>query len=71
MSINMMIHGAFCEHSGITFSCILKACGNMTEIEKEKHVHAKIVSLGLLDGNVVLGNALIDMYVKCGVLASK
>ena len=67
----MMIHGAFCEHSGITFSCILKVCGNMKEIEKENHVHAKIVSLGLLDGNVVLGNALIDMYVKCGVLASK
>ncbi|KAH7432577.1 hypothetical protein KP509_07G028700 [Ceratopteris richardii] len=52
----------------VTFSCILKACGNMKAIRKGLQVHEEIARLGLLENNVVLGNALVDMYAKCGAL---
>lgn len=47
--------------------CILKACGNIGALQQGKMVHELIrkyrVQLGL-----ILGNALIDMYAKCGEL---
>ncbi|KAI5066554.1 hypothetical protein GOP47_0019178 [Adiantum capillus-veneris] len=54
--------------NAITYSCILKACGIMQDAEMGKQIHDEIVSQGLLERNVVLGNALVDMYAKCGVL---
>jgi pentatricopeptide repeat protein len=54
--------------NGVTFTCILKACGNIRAIDKGKQIHSEIVNRGLLSENVVLGNALVDMYVKCGML---
>lgn len=45
----------------------LYACG-ITQDDMGKHIHDEIVIQGLLEKNIVLGNALIDMYVKCGVL---
>ena len=53
----------------ITFSCILKACGSARAIEKGKQIHDEIASRGWLKKDVVLGNALIVMYVKCSLLA--
>ncbi|KAI5067706.1 hypothetical protein GOP47_0018234 [Adiantum capillus-veneris] len=40
----------------------------MQDVEIGKEIHKEIVSQGLLKDNVVLGNALIDMYAKCGAL---
>ena len=34
----------------------------------EKKIHAKVRDQGLLNHNLVLGTALIDMYAKCGAL---
>ena len=51
----------------VTFICILKACG----INEGKQIHEEIVSRGLLLGeNIVLTNALLDMYVRCGYLSN-
>ena len=54
--------------SVVTFVCILKACGSVNGIDKGRQIHNMIVGTCLLENNV-LGNALVDMYVKCGVAA--
>lgn len=53
----------------VTFSCILKACASIGALEKGKHIHSEIVTTGLLVHSTMLGNSLVDMYVKCGTLA--
>ena len=55
----------FTPHS-VTYTCILNACGKVRAIEKGKQIHNEIVSRGLVDKDTVLGNALVDMYAKCG-----
>ncbi|KAI5084852.1 hypothetical protein GOP47_0001021 [Adiantum capillus-veneris] len=62
------------QHEGIppdavTYACILKACGILGMIEKGLEIHDKITRQGLLQNNLVLGAALVDMYVKCGALS--
>ena len=52
----------------VTFCCVLKACGNVGIPEKGKEVHAEIVREGMLANDSILGNALVDMYAKCGIL---
>ncbi|KAH7332282.1 hypothetical protein KP509_20G079700 [Ceratopteris richardii] len=54
--------------NSVTFLSILKACGNMEAAEEGKRFHVRIVGEGLHENNIVLGNALIDMYAKCGKL---
>ncbi|KAH7294255.1 hypothetical protein KP509_28G062700 [Ceratopteris richardii] len=49
-----------------TFVSILKACCCVEELERGGGIHAEIERRGLLDRNLVIGNALIDMYAKCG-----
>ena len=55
--------------NAVTFICILKACGSIGAIGKGKQIHEKLMNLGLLEKDVVLGTALVDMYAKCGNLA--
>ena len=52
----------------ITFSCILKACGITGALNKGEIIHEEIARRGFLEKNIVLGNALVDMYAKCGNL---
>ncbi|KAJ7533917.1 hypothetical protein O6H91_13G071000 [Diphasiastrum complanatum] len=52
---------------GVTYVSILHACAGSLDLEKGKAVHADILEGGCkLD--VFVGNALIDMYAKCGYL---
>ena len=53
--------------NGVTYVCILKACGIVGSLEIGEAIHAELRKQGLLEKDVVLGNALIDMYSKCGV----
>jgi pentatricopeptide repeat protein len=53
----------------VTFICSLKACGNTGAMEKAGEIHGEIERQGLLGTNLVIGNTLIDMYSKCGLLA--
>ena len=53
----------------VTFTCILKACGNTGAIEKGKQIHGEIVNKGQLENDIVLGTVLVDMYVKCDLMA--
>ena len=63
------------QHEGIlpdavTYPCILKACVIIRAVDKGKQIHDEIARQGLLQNNIVLGNALVDKYAKCGT-ASK
>ncbi|KAJ7531823.1 hypothetical protein O6H91_14G060500 [Diphasiastrum complanatum] len=51
----------------ITFSNVLKACGNITSIEHGKLIHHFLVKSGI-QPNLHVGNTLVDMYAKCGSL---
>ncbi|KAH7414826.1 hypothetical protein KP509_14G013000 [Ceratopteris richardii] len=50
----------------VTFTCILNACGSIGAADKGEYIHDEILKRGLLENNIVLGNALVDMYAKCG-----
>ena len=55
--------------NAITFICSLKACASIGALDKGKEIHMNIEKDGLVQQNIVVGNALIDMYAKCGSLA--
>ncbi|KAI5070846.1 hypothetical protein GOP47_0015189 [Adiantum capillus-veneris] len=51
-----------------TFACILKACGNLGNLEKGLEIHAQVARGEWSEKSMVVENALIDMYAKCGAL---
>ena len=53
----------------VTLTCILKACGISRATHKGQRIHVGIMSRNLLETDIVLGNAMIDMYGKCGELS--
>ncbi|KAH8961247.1 hypothetical protein BDL97_05G040900 [Sphagnum fallax] len=50
------------------YVCLLQACGRTKSLEYGKRVHAHI-SKRKLDRDLILGNNLISMYVKCGSIS--
>jgi pentatricopeptide repeat protein len=52
----------------IAFRCILNACAVTGAIDKGKQIHDEIAGRGLLGSDIALDTALMDMYIKCGVL---
>ena len=54
----------------IVFTSILKSCGSAGAIDKGKQIHDIIVNKGWLEKDLALGNALVDMYAKCGALSN-
>ncbi|KAJ7565225.1 hypothetical protein O6H91_02G053100 [Diphasiastrum complanatum] len=51
----------------ITYASALDACASLAALEKGQELHASIVDSGL-EGETGIGNALVDMYGKCGNL---
>ncbi|KAH7443900.1 hypothetical protein KP509_02G054700 [Ceratopteris richardii] len=51
-----------------TFSLALNACSIIQDSKKGMEIHHKITESGLLGGDAVLGNALVEMYAACGML---
>ncbi|XP_055814194.1 pentatricopeptide repeat-containing protein At3g22690-like [Solanum dulcamara] len=57
------------EGNCLTFVVALEACSHLTDLDKGKQVHAKIIrALPDADDNVAVGTALVDMYSKSGNL---
>ncbi|KAL4182776.1 hypothetical protein AMTRI_Chr11g151940 [Amborella trichopoda] len=52
-----------------TFPFILKACAGLLILDLGKQIHSHICKLGP-DQNTYIENALMDMYTKCGSIAS-
>eukprot|EP01018_Ginkgo_biloba_P018551 Gb_27291 [translate_table: standard] len=50
-----------------TFASVIPACANLASLEQGKEIHEEIIRNGFqLD--IVVSNALVDMYAKCGNL---
>jgi pentatricopeptide repeat protein len=54
----------------VTFIGVLKACGSTGAIDKGKQIHKLIIDRSLLQRDILLGTALVDMYAKCGMLVN-
>ncbi|XP_057862799.2 pentatricopeptide repeat-containing protein At5g48910 [Cryptomeria japonica] len=48
-----------------TFANILPACAKLGDLEQGTDIHQSVMERGLLS-DVVVSNALVDMYAKCG-----
>ncbi|KAH7301311.1 hypothetical protein KP509_23G019700 [Ceratopteris richardii] len=54
--------------NAVTYICCIKACGILNGLSKGEALHRDIKRDDNLRSNPVIGNALIDMYMKCGEL---
>ncbi|KAI5065567.1 hypothetical protein GOP47_0020262 [Adiantum capillus-veneris] len=53
----------------VTYLSLLKACASIGAADRGEQIHDEIVRQGLLKNDLSLGNALVDMYAKCGALS--
>ncbi|KAK1699475.1 hypothetical protein QYE76_016172 [Lolium multiflorum] len=67
----------FCSeyHSGLrpdhfTCSTVLRACADIGAKEAGEQIHGYLIKNGSEYIDVIVGNAIIDLYVKCGHIAS-
>ncbi|KAJ7968737.1 Pentatricopeptide repeat-containing protein [Quillaja saponaria] len=51
----------------VTTACILPACGSLAALERGREIHGHALRNGY-SSDLYVTNALVDMYVKCGVL---
>eukprot|EP01018_Ginkgo_biloba_P003996 Gb_27880 [translate_table: standard] len=49
----------------VTIACVLPACASLAALQQGKEIHGHLARNGLFS-DVFVGNALIDMYAKCG-----
>ncbi|KAK1323603.1 Pentatricopeptide repeat-containing protein [Acorus calamus] len=52
----------------VTFASVVSACATLAALREGSQVHARVVRDGRHRDDLVLGNALVDMYAKCGKL---
>ncbi|KAL8145760.1 hypothetical protein AgCh_003782 [Apium graveolens] len=55
------------EPNHFTFSSLVKAAGGMGSGREGRQIHGFCLKCGY-DGNVYVGSALVDMYVRCGLM---
>ncbi|KAH7296040.1 hypothetical protein KP509_26G006200 [Ceratopteris richardii] len=53
----------------VTYACSVNACGNIGALEKGSEIHADASRKALLELDLSIGSALVDMYAKCGELS--
>eukprot|EP01018_Ginkgo_biloba_P030474 Gb_39962 [translate_table: standard] len=51
----------------VTVASVLPACGQLAALQQGKEIHDYIIRLGF-ENVVFVGNAVVDMYAKCGSL---
>ncbi|KAJ7533579.1 hypothetical protein O6H91_13G055700 [Diphasiastrum complanatum] len=49
----------------VTYTVLLNACASIAALEWGKQLHTHIINASF-ESDVILGNALVDMYAKCG-----
>ncbi|KAI5062763.1 hypothetical protein GOP47_0023302 [Adiantum capillus-veneris] len=54
--------------NAFTYMWLLKACGSIGAVDKGEEIHAEVKRKGLLQKDIMLGTALLDMYRNCGDL---
>lgn len=63
----MLAEGIPADHVAMMSS--LKACGKVGAMDKGAEIHGEVERRGLLENDFVIGNTLVDMYVRCGALS--
>ncbi|XP_026460414.1 pentatricopeptide repeat-containing protein At5g04780, mitochondrial-like [Papaver somniferum] len=53
-----------------TIPSILSACGKEDDLMKGKEIHGQVVKSLRFSRDIAIGNAIIDMYAKCGCLSN-
>ncbi|KAH7429006.1 hypothetical protein KP509_09G027000 [Ceratopteris richardii] len=53
--------------NAVTYLCSLKACSSMGAVDKGRDIHVEVERRGLLEKELI-GNTLVNMYAKCGLL---
>jgi pentatricopeptide repeat protein len=51
-----------------TYLCVLKACGNTGCVSSGEYIYCNLVRYAFMLKDSLSGTALVDMYVKCGLL---
>ncbi|KAA8531086.1 hypothetical protein F0562_005795 [Nyssa sinensis] len=53
------------EPDELTLASVVSACASLSAIKEGQQIHARIVKFGKFRSDLVIGNALVDMYAKC------
>ncbi|XP_017227669.1 pentatricopeptide repeat-containing protein At4g14170 [Daucus carota subsp. sativus] len=56
---------ALCKGNSVTFVSVLPVCGLLGDFVLASQIHCDVVKVGL-DRDLMVGNALVDAYGKCG-----
>lgn len=64
---SLMEHKGASLGNAATFVCLLKACATSRALHEGECLHNQIRERGL-EGNLIVGSSLVDMYAKCGDL---
>lgn len=54
------------EPNEVTLASVVSACATLAALEQGLQIHARVVRCDKLRNDLILGNALVDMYAKCG-----
>lgn len=56
-------------YNAVTLSAVLLACAHSGALQAGKCVHDQVIRMGL-EENVIVGTSIVDMYCKCGRVAT-
>lgn len=59
----MMVFGF--EPDEVTLASVVSACASMSAIKEGLQIHARVMKCDKFRDDLILGNALVDMYAKC------
>eukprot|EP01018_Ginkgo_biloba_P002631 Gb_30096 [translate_table: standard] len=59
------MHQTGVQPNQFTFASVLPVCANLAALEQGMEIHGEVIRSGF-ESDVFVGNALIDMYSKCG-----
>ncbi|KAM7277327.1 hypothetical protein ACFE04_019193 [Oxalis oulophora] len=62
--VKMMDSGFEPDH--ITLASVASACASLSAIKEGSQIHARAVKFDKFRDDLIIGNALVDMYAKCG-----
>ncbi|KAK6924274.1 Pentatricopeptide repeat [Dillenia turbinata] len=54
------------EPDEVTLASVVSACAGLAAIKEGMQIHARVLKFDKLRDDLILGNALVDMFAKCG-----
>ncbi|CAI0390784.1 unnamed protein product [Linum tenue] len=63
-----MMESSF-EPDEVTLASVVSACATLAALKHGMEIHTRVVKSYKLRGDLILGNALVDMYAKCGKIS--